>query len=67
MWGGDNRTFAFWGRILVHAAGFFLAFFGGVLHVFMIYSCSKSFRELKNAIKNQFFLYIGGLGAKLSF
>ena len=42
-------------------------FFGGFLHVFLMYSCSKSFRELKSAIKNQFFLYLGGLGAKLSF
>ena len=32
-----------------------------------MYSCSKSFRELKNAIKNQFFLYLGVWGAKLSF
>ena len=32
-----------------------------------MYSCSKSFRELKSAIKSQFFLYLGGLGAKLSF
>ena len=28
-------------------------------------SCSKSIRELKNAIKK--FLYLGGLGAKVSF
>ena len=64
--GGNNLTFAFWGRILVPAAVFF-GFFGGFLHVFFMYSCSKSFRELKSAIKNQFFLYLGGLGAKLSF
>ena len=31
-----------------------------------MYSFSKSFRELKNAIKF-FFLCVGGLGAKLSF
>ena len=32
-----------------------------------MYSCSKSFRELKNAIKTQLFLYLGGLGVKSSF
>ena len=41
-----------------------LGLFGGFLHVFLMYSSSKSFRELKSAIKNQFFLYLGGLGAK---
>ena len=29
---------------------------------FFVYSWRKSFRELNNAIKNQFFLYLGGLG-----
>ena len=34
---------------------------GGFLHIFLMYSCSTSFRELKSAIKNQFFLFsIGG-------
>ena len=37
------------------------------MHVFLMYFFSKSFSELKSAIKNQFFLYLGGLGAKLSF
>ena len=32
-----------------------------------MYSCSKSFRELKSAITNQMCFYLGGLGAKLSF
>ena len=64
--GGNNRTFAFRGIILVQAAVFF-GIFKGFLHVFLMYSCSKSFRELKIAIKNQFFFYLGGLGAKLSF
>ena len=39
--------------------------FGVFLQIFLMYSCSKSFRELKNAIKNQFFLFLGGLVAKL--
>ena len=34
---------------------------------FFLYSCSKSLREHKYAINNQFFLYLGGLGAKLRF
>ena len=33
----------------------------------MRYSCSISFRELKNAIKISFFLYLGGLGTKIRF
>ena len=60
--GNNNTTFAFWERIFVPAAVCF-GFFGGVLYVFLMYSCSKSFRELESAIKN----YSGGLGAKLSF
>ena len=64
--GGNNRSFAFWGRILVLAA-LFLAFLEGFCTFFLMYFSSKSFRELKSAIKNQFFLYLGGLGAKLSF
>ena len=45
----------------------FWLFFLGFLHVFMMYSCSKSFRELKNAIKNSFFLYLRGLGGQIKF
>ena len=63
--GGNDRTFAFWGRILVLSPVFLV--FLEVFCIFFMYSCSKSFRELKSAIKNQFFLYLGGLGAKLSF
>ena len=33
----------------------------------MRYSCSLSFRELKNAIKISFFFYLGGLGTKIKF
>ena len=51
--GGNNRTFAFWGRILVPAL-FFFGFFGGFLRVFLMYSSIKSFRELKSAIKINF-------------
>ena len=58
---------SFWGRILCSTCSCVFGFFGGFWHVFLMYSCSKSFRELKNAIKNQFFLYLGGLGAKLRF
>ena len=49
-----RRTFAFGVRILVPAA-------------FWLFWRGFGFRELKHAIKNQFFLYLGGLGAILSF
>ena len=63
---GNIRIFRFMGEnISSCSCGF--GFFGGFLHVFMMYSCRKSFRELKNAKINPFFLYLGGLGAKLSF
>ena len=42
-------------------------FFGGVLHVFMMYSCSKSFRELKNAIKKSIFPLFRGSGGQIKF
>ena len=61
--GNNNRTFAFLGKNISTCTVFF-GFFGGFLHVFLMYSSSKSFRELKSAIKNHFFLYLGGLGAK---
>ena len=58
----------FWGLgeeywyLLLHFL-LFLRVFG----LFLRYSCSISFRELKNAIKNSFFLYLGGLGTKIRF
>ena len=61
--GENNRIFAFWGRTLVPAA-VFLAFLEDFC---TMYSCSKSFRELKNAIKKHFFLYLGGLGPNYVF
>ena len=64
--GGEYSDFCFFGKNISTSSCVF-GFFGGFLDVFLMYSSSKSFRELKSAIKNQFFLYLGGLGAKLSF
>ena len=44
----------------------FFCFFGGFLDCSMNF-CIISFRELKNSIKSEFFLYLGGLGSKKDF
>ena len=67
--GGEGGKYLhFWGLgeeywyLLLHFL-LFLRVFG----LFLRYSCSISFRELKNAIKISFFLYLGGLGTKIRF
>ena len=42
-------------------------FFGGFLHVFLMYSCSKTFRELKSAIKKSIFPLFRGSGGQIKF
>ena len=37
------------------------------MHVFFIYSCRKSFRELKNAIKKSIFPLFRGSGGQIKF
>ena len=60
---GDIRTFLGGVRILVPAANFF-RFSGGFLDCLM-YSCSISFKELKNAIKEIIIPLFRGSGAKI--
>ena len=43
----------------------FFGFFGGFLHVFLMYSCSKSSKELKSAIKKIIFPLFGGSGGQI--
>ena len=50
--GKNNRTFAFWGRILGPATVFY-GFLEGFWTIFLTYAGSVSFRELKNAIKRK--------------
>ena len=60
------QDFCFFGEEYSYLLLHFLLFLR-VFGLFLRYSCSISFRELKNAIKISFFLYFGGLGTKIRF